>query len=377
MKKYTLLIFSMFLSVSSFAQGHFVVAYTGNGYNQMNIYVSTATIGGVALEAGDEIAAYDGSICCGKMILTEPIVYSNSNTFVIILASQQEGDAPNGYTIGNPITYKFWDSSLSIEISGITSEYIDLAGNTITAPTYNMGSAFVKLSVATPVYFKMQLSVYLEGSYNTSTGLIDTKLTTNLLIPLAQPYNSAPWNHAGTEVVSSIPADIVDWVLIELRQATAPALATSSTILAKRAAFLKNNGSIVDLDGINPVSFVDYSITSGNKLYPVIRHRNHLAMMSATEAILNVGIYSYDFTTGIDKAYSGGTGYKQIGSIFAMVVGDNDQDGNIFVSDYNRWAIDFGSTTGYLKSDLDMDGNVFVSDYNKWAINFGRTNGVP
>ncbi len=377
MKKYTLLIFSMFLSVFSFAQGHFVVAYTGNGYNQMNIYVATATIGGLALVAGDEIAAYDGSICCGKMILTEPIVYSNSGTFVIILASQQEGDVPNGYTIGNPITYKFWDSSQSIEISGITSEYIDLLGNTITAPTYNMGTAFVKLSVATPVYFKMQLSVYLEGSYNTSTGLIDTKLTTTSLIPLSQPYNSATSYYAGTEVVSSIPAGVVDWVLIELRQATAPDLATSTTILARRAAFLKNNGSIVDLDGINPVSFVNYSITSGNKLYPVICHRNHLAMMSATEAILNTGIYSYDFTTGIAKAYGGGIGYKQLGSIFAMVVGDIDQDGNIFASDYNRWAIEFGYTSGYLKSDLDMDGTVFVSDYNKWAINFGRISGVP
>ena len=56
-----------------------------------------------------------------------------------------------------------------------------------------------------------------------------------------------------------------------------------------------------------------------------------------------------------------------------MVVGDVDQDGYVFVSDYNFWATGFGGTNGYLKADLDMDGSVWVSDYNKWAVNFGST----
>jgi hypothetical protein len=30
-------------------------------------------------------------------------------------------------------------------------------------------------------------------------------------------------------------------------------------------------------------------------------------------------------------------------------------------------------TNAYLNSDLDMDGKAFVSDYNKWAVNFGNT----
>jgi hypothetical protein len=374
MKKFTLVIFSIFLYVFSFAQGHFVVAYTGNGLEQMNLYVITATIGGINLEAGDEIAAFDGSICCGKIILTEPIDYSNSSTYVVILASKKDGDAPNGYTSGNPILYRFWDSDINLEISGITAEYFDPeTEDPIPAPTYSSETAVVKLSVATPVYFKMQLSVYIEGSYNTVTDQINTTLNTESLVPLMQPFNSTPWNYPAEETVVSIPADVVDWVLIEVRQATSPGLATSGTILARRAAFLKSNGNIVDLDGINPVQFVNYTVTSGNNLYPVIRHRNHLAVMSATGAILSSGIYSYDFRTGISQAYGGATGYKQIGSKFAMVAGDIDQDGNIFVSDYNRWAIGFGTTVGYFNSDLDMDGNVFVSDYNKWAINFGST----
>jgi hypothetical protein len=54
-----------------------------------------------------------------------------------------------------------------------------------------------------------------------------------------------------------------------------------------------------------------------------------------------------------------------------MVTGDIDQDGNIFVSDYNKWALGFGASNGYFNSDLDLGGSVFVPDYNRWAINFG------
>jgi hypothetical protein len=57
----------------------------------------------------------------------------------------------------------------------------------------------------------------------------------------------------------------------------------------------------------------------------------------------------------------------------AMVVGDIDHDGNIYVSDYNIWAAGFGNTGSYSAADLDMDRSVYVSDYNKWAANFGST----
>jgi len=149
MKKYSSLILLHCLSAISFAQGHFVVAYTGNGQDHMNINVVTATIGGVPLDAGDEIAAFDGSICCGKVILTQPIVFSNNATFAKIAASRKDEAGPNGYTIGNPILYKLWDSSANLEISGLTVEYYDpVSGQPTTSPTYSVnGLAFVKLTL--------------------------------------------------------------------------------------------------------------------------------------------------------------------------------------------------------------------------------------
>jgi hypothetical protein len=224
-------------------------------------------------------------------------------------------------------------------------------------------SAPVKISV--PI--KVNLTVMLEGA--TSGASMTTNLTGR--IPLAQPYNTIPWLYAGTETVGSIPAGVVDWVLVELRQATEPALATSGTILGKRAAFLKSDGTVVDTDGTSPVSFANSILTIGKNLYMVIRHRNHLAVMSANTSAFNAGVYNYNFTTGLAQAFGGGKGFKQVGAKYVMVSGDIDNDGGIYVSDYNRWASGFGRTNGYNSADLDMDGNVFVSDYSKWATNFG------
>jgi pimeloyl-ACP methyl ester carboxylesterase len=121
---------------------------------------------------------------------------------------------------------------------------------------------------------KIQLNVkaFLEGAYS-STGMI-TELNTQDYIPLTQPYNKAPWNYTGNETVTSIPDEIVDWVLVELRSGI-----ENSTKVATRAAFIKNDGWIVDTDGASPLSF--YGISEGN-YYIVVYHRNHLSIMSAT-----------------------------------------------------------------------------------------------
>ena len=84
-RKLVLTIWMMLLSVLGFAVavgGHFVPAfYPGNGQDHMNLTVISATIGAASLEAGDEIAAFDGNICCGVKILTRAIDPTNFDTF--------------------------------------------------------------------------------------------------------------------------------------------------------------------------------------------------------------------------------------------------------------------------------------------------------
>ena len=152
MKIVTYLTAFLFFSSYAFAQGHFVPAYTGNGQDHMSILVVSASINGVGLDAGDEIAAFDGTICCGIWILTQPIVMTSPSTFATIKASRKDDGQANGYTVGNAISYKFWDASANLELSGISAEYLDPAGNPVAAPTYSVGgSAIVKLSATSAI----------------------------------------------------------------------------------------------------------------------------------------------------------------------------------------------------------------------------------
>ena len=221
----------------------------------------------------------------------------------------------------------------------------------------------------------LSLSVFLEGAFNGTTAM-NTTLNTSNILPFGQPYNMAPWSYPGIESVTAIPAGVVDWVLVEVRQAASAALATSSTIIAKRAGFLKSDGSIVDLDGVSPLNIGRPTIASN--LYVVIRHRNHIAIMNANTMALNGTTYNYNFSSAITQAYGGTAGYKQIvPGIFGMVSGDTDADGTITILDFSSWASDFGATTSYRLTDIDLDGLITVLDFSKWATNFGFGNIAP
>jgi len=141
----------------------------------------------------------------------------------------------------------------------------------------------------------VQVKIYLEGAYNASLGEMNTDLNTK--IPLTSPY---PENK---KTISSMPAGIVDWVLVELR--TTP----NGTAVASRSALLRKDGRIVDDDGLTTEIKLD--ATSGN-YYIVVKHRNHLTIMSANKIALNTSTSTlYDFTTGSDKFYGTG-GAKQL-----------------------------------------------------------------
>ncbi len=117
----------------------------------------------------------------------------------------------------------------------------------------------------------LSIKTFLEGPYNSLS--MDANLNNQNIIPLKQPYNKAPWNYSGTEKVTDIPQNIVDWVLVELRSGI-----SASTKIATRAAFIRNDGMIVDLDGTSDLSV--YGVEEGN-YYIVVHHRNHLSIMSS------------------------------------------------------------------------------------------------
>jgi hypothetical protein len=141
--------------------------------------------------------------------------------------------------------------------------------------------------------------VYLQGAWN-GTGMTNTLRTQNL-IPLTQPYNTAAFGYTGTETATTLPANLTDWVLIELRDASNPA-----TVIKRRAAFLLQNGNVVDIDGVSPLKFSN--VPTGNYIVGV-RHRNHLGIrsMSTISLIQYIDMPAtapnYDFASAQNQAY--------------------------------------------------------------------------
>ena len=140
-------------------------------------------------------------------------------------------------------------------------------------------------------------------------------------MPLSQPYNTAPWNYDGTESVVSIPnPDVVDWILVEFRDATDAASAIGASTIERQAAFLLRDGSVVGTDGVTHIQFKG-AVTE--QLFAVVLHRNHVGVMSANPLTVTEGVYTYDFTSSIDQVYGGGAGYKSIApGIYGMAGGD-------------------------------------------------------
>ena len=222
----------------------------------------------------------------------------------------------------------------------------------------------------------VNLDVFLEGPFNSTDTDMDTDLNSGGLIPLAQPFNTTPWNYTGTESVTSIPnANVVDWVLIEYRDAPNAGSATPGTMIARQAAFLLNDGSIVGLDGASDLQF---SYTPNNQLFVVTWHRNHLSIMSANPLTESGGVYSYDYTTTAGQAY-GTNAQKYLSSgIYGMIAGDADASGLIDQDDKTIYWEPLAGTNGYNSSDLNLDTEVDNKDKDDfWVPNLGLGSQVP
>ena len=248
--------------------------------------------------------------------------------------------------------------------------------------------AFILISNATTVnaglyiddfsidrYFDVDLTAFLEGPFNGVD--MNTDLNASGLIPLVQPYSGVPWNYNGTENVVSIPnANIIDWVLIEIRDAPDANLATGGTILARQAAFLLNDGSIVGADGS---SMLRFDATISEQLFPVMWHRNHLGIMSANSLPGNAGIYVYDFSSGIGQVHGGSYGHNELlPGVWGMAGGDGNHDNLVNTSDKSPlWEGEAGEH-GYLNSDFNLDGESSNKDKDDiWFPNVSKGSQVP
>jgi len=212
-------------------------------------------------------------------------------------------------------------------------------------------------------YVEVNVKIFLEGPFDTDT--MRTDLSDYDYVPLEQPYDNLPWSYSGTEAVDEIPLEVVDWVLVELRE-------ESTKLTARKAGFILSNGNIVDLDGVHPVKVK----ASPGKYHVVIYHRNHLTAMSAEKLVIKRHSVLYDFTTALSQYY-GETGAEEVATnVWAMVTADGNADGYVGLEDYELYQTSQGNE-GYEAADYNLDSGVFLEDLILYQSNQGRETGVP
>ncbi len=240
----------------------------------------------------------------------------------------------------------------------------------------------INLSVASPSTYSLSLTAFLEGPFNGAS----MNASLNGLLPLNHPFSpSLPyfgnpnpeWYFTGTGSVGSIPnTNIVDWVLVELRDAWNADAALKVTTTASLPAFILSNGSIVGLDGSSPLQ---YSGPVYNKIFALIYHRNHCGVMTASEVNYSAGSFTYNFSTGVDQVYGGGSSHKELApGIWGLPCGDGNGDGLVLDNDKDAlWDLQ-ASQSGYLPSDYNMDGQSDNNDKNDWWMpNLGIGSLIP
>jgi uncharacterized protein (TIGR02145 family) len=152
---------------------------------------------------------------------------------------------------------------------------------------------------------------------------------------------------------------IVDWVLVELRSAV-----SAGMVLSSQCALVQRDGDIVGTDGTSALSFP----VAPGAYHVAVRHRNHLAVLTAAPVTLSASPLNLDFTNPSTATF-GSDARKLLGGVALLWAGDANSDGTISYTgiDNDRDAIlvAIGGTIPtatlngvYMLEDVNMDGIV-------------------
>ena len=294
------------------------------------------------------LEADEGYIISCAILGYTPGAFGSGTLFYVTLRAKDQSTGPQGtdvtlsdIVLREPLNYKI--------------NYISQDGNIVIEP---------------PPYIYTGLKVFLQGPYVTG-GSMTHILSDNGYLPLTSPYDANLTLDAFHDVS---PRHIVDWITVQLR----PSLTGAEEQLQN--CFLLDDGTVVGLTG-NPALAFDYS--GSLEYYLIVRHRNHLEVMSANPATFSCNLLTVSVAdlTVLDSVYGGNLfGVNQIEpGVLALYSGDANQDGVIAASDSNyHWRVQAGLLYGYYVSDFNLDDSVIPSDLNYyWRPNSGKLSQIP
>jgi hypothetical protein len=141
-------------------------------------------------------------------------------------------------------------------------------------------------------------------------------------------------------------------------------------------AWLLKDGTIRNFTDTTK-SYVEFDTASTSNYWRVvIRHRNHLAIMTRDSILLtSANPALYDFSTAQTRAY-GTNPMKLIGTKYCMYGGDANTSGDITILDRAVWRTE-NSFSGYLSSDFNLSVDVTILDRAIWRVNNSLSTQVP
>ncbi len=234
-------------------------------------------------------------------------------------------------------------------------------------------------------YVIVDIDVFLQGALlNPNTGeesLMRDDLRINGHIDSNTPYTDGASISDIVRLNDNGNNSAVDWIWVELRDATDP-----TVVIAGQSGILQRDGDIVDVadDLITPLTFNNVPI---GDYYVVVKHRNHLGIMTSNTIALKQTVTTVDFTDANNQITYGTDAQTTFGmpsGVVAMWAGDANGDGQL---NYLGAASDvpsirsqvfndpdnsvFGGppvgtyqSSGYNITDLDMNGFTIFSGSN-------------
>lgn len=211
------------------------------------------------------------------------------------------------------------------------------------------------------------LKIFLSGAYYENSDSMRCTIKQRNYFPTTPPETLSSSNNAfifkphKDFTYTGNEQRVVDWVVIEVLDSR------DYTPVDTIAAVLRYDGKLLNCDGSTSIP-LDYGISPGY-YYFIIRHRNHVAVMSNYESYLYKNSELYDFTSSIEMFYGNEAKLLKTG-LYGMFTGDADFDGHIDIDDYNLYNnSSITADHGYKICDYNLDGYVTSYDFILLAPN--------
>lgn len=248
------------------AQTHFIPVWTGNGLDHMNIYVTSVTVDGVSLTPGSEIGVFDGIYCVGAAV--RPNVIQN---YIEIRVSMDDPTTTgvDGYTTGNPISFKLWNLANATEYENVVATY------TLGNPVFQPGAtAMVSLSYTTAPVNNPPVAV-VSGSQVVNEGQSVTVSGANSFDPDGNQLTYS-WTVSPTISGLSLNTAVLSFV--------APEVTVNTTY----------NFTLVVNDGqVNSQPAYTWLLVKDVNKPPVITGQTAVSTNENTSIVLNIGMLTY------------------------------------------------------------------------------------